>query len=242
MHLPYLFRQHLRNINSSARTSSELHEQCKHNNAENSMHKHRVRQTYTHSQTEGQPRTHSLAIRLWLKHRVTKFPLFFDHRLNQDKAGGAWCPKEPLNYENSGREWIQVNLTQRYVITEVATQGRFGNGHGLEFTEEYFIEYSRDFGLSWSKWKNSKGQTVILESGICFLFFLPLLASLTSSPSRFMFYLPKLTWCCWKATFFGSYIPTQRAELLASSDCLLSELLTGRDPRIKSAKTKVLPN
>lgn len=85
---------------------------------------------------------------------------FFVDRLNKDISGGAWCPSKPMSYENSGQEWIQVNLTQRYVITSVATQGRFGNGLGLEFVEEYYLEYSRDGGLTWAKWKNSKGNHV----------------------------------------------------------------------------------
>lgn len=80
--------------------------------------------------------------------------------MNKDISGGAWCPSKPMSYENSGQEWIQVNLTQRYVITSVATQGRFGNGLGLEFVEEYYLEYSRDGGLTWAKWKNSKGNHV----------------------------------------------------------------------------------
>ncbi|XP_074599488.1 uncharacterized protein LOC141853883 [Brevipalpus obovatus] len=80
-------------------------------------------------------------------------------RLNREEFDGAWCPKEPMNYAKSGTEWIQVNLNQRYTITAIATQGRFGNGRGLEFTEEYYVEYSRDFGTTWSKWKNHRGQT-----------------------------------------------------------------------------------
>ena len=80
--------------------------------------------------------------------------------MNREEADGAWCPKEPMNYEKSGTEWIQVSLNQRFVITAIATQGRFGNGRGLEFTEEYYVEYSRDFGTTWSKWKNHRGQTV----------------------------------------------------------------------------------
>ncbi|XP_053209711.1 uncharacterized protein LOC128393553 [Panonychus citri] len=80
-------------------------------------------------------------------------------RFGKDESGGAWCPKAQLNQDTSGNEWIQVNLTDRYVITSVATQGRFGNGNGREYLEEYFIEYSRDFGVSWTRWKTSKGQT-----------------------------------------------------------------------------------
>ncbi|RWS16002.1 discoidin domain-containing receptor 2-like protein [Dinothrombium tinctorium] len=82
-------------------------------------------------------------------------------RLNQDVSGGAWCPLQQLYITNSGSEWIQVNLTDRYVITAVATQGRFGNGLGVEYVEEYWIEYSRDAGNTWRKWKNRKGSHIL---------------------------------------------------------------------------------
>lgn len=83
-------------------------------------------------------------------------------RLNSDASGGAWCPAKQLDSEVSGSEWIAVNLTNiRYTITGLATQGRFGNGMGVEFAEEYWIEYSRDGGLTWTKWRNRKGYHMI---------------------------------------------------------------------------------
>ncbi len=45
-------------------------------------------------------------------------------------------------------------------MTGVATQGRFGNGYGAEFVEEYWIEYSRDNGSVWHRWKNADGNHV----------------------------------------------------------------------------------
>lgn len=88
-------------------------------------------------------------------------------RLNKDLSGGAWCPSPQLDLENSGSEWILVNLSaafnpeDRFVITGIGTQGRFGNGHGVEFVEEYWIEYSRDKGGTWHKWKNRKGSHLL---------------------------------------------------------------------------------
>lgn len=79
------------------------------------------------------------------------------HRLNKELSGGAWCPSQQLSALNSGLEWIQVNLTARHVITAVATQGRFGNGMGVEFTEHYWVEYTRDLGKTWHKWKSKDG-------------------------------------------------------------------------------------
>lgn len=82
-------------------------------------------------------------------------------RLNSDVSGGAWCPQPQLDNDVSGTEWIAVNLTTRFTITGIATQGRFGNGMGVEYVEEYWIEYSRDGGRSWTKWKNRKGNHII---------------------------------------------------------------------------------
>lgn len=81
-------------------------------------------------------------------------------RLNSEVGGGAWCPSPQLDMDNSGSEWIQVNLNQSFVITAIATQGRFGNGNGVEFVEEFWLEFSRDAGLTWHKWKNRRGSHV----------------------------------------------------------------------------------
>lgn len=81
-------------------------------------------------------------------------------RLNSESAGGAWCPSPQLDIDNSGSEWIQVNLSAPFVITAISTQGRFGNGVGVEFVDEFWLEYSRDFGKTWHKWKSRKGSHV----------------------------------------------------------------------------------
>ena len=82
-------------------------------------------------------------------------------RLNQDKSGGAWCPSKQVSESNSGKEWLQVNLTSGlYVITGVSTQGRFGNGMGVEYVEQYWIEYSRNNGKTWTKWISHDGSHV----------------------------------------------------------------------------------
>ena len=47
-----------------------------------------------------------------------KSMIFF--RLNKDRHGGAWCPKNAIK-ENT-KEWIQVNLQKVHVITGLVTQ------------------------------------------------------------------------------------------------------------------------
>ena len=75
---------------------------------------------------------------------------------------GAWCPSSQIGEENSGREWIQVNFTEPQVITKLATQGRFGNGMGVEFVEQYGLHYSRDGGVTWIRWHHRDGPSVSL--------------------------------------------------------------------------------
>ncbi|XP_054715542.1 discoidin domain-containing receptor 2-like [Uloborus diversus] len=80
-------------------------------------------------------------------------------RLNKELNGGAWCPKPQISKEVL--EHLEISLNSLHVITEVATQGRFGNGQGLEFAEEYMLEYWRP-GLSrWLRYRNALGQEVI---------------------------------------------------------------------------------
>jgi len=86
-------------------------------------------------------------------------PLF--SRLNSDVSGGAWCPHSQLDMDVSGSEWVQVNLTERFVITSISTQGRYGNGMGVEYVDEFWVEYSRDYGASWLKWKDRKGTYIL---------------------------------------------------------------------------------
>ena len=80
-------------------------------------------------------------------------------RLNRELNGGAWCPSTQLDNKNSGKEWIQVNFSEPYVITKVATQGRFGNGMGVEFAEQFWLHYTRD-GINWIQWHNQYGEYV----------------------------------------------------------------------------------
>ncbi|XP_070001579.1 discoidin domain-containing receptor 2 [Penaeus vannamei] len=61
--------------------------------------------------------------------------------LNVDQNGGAWCPKVPV--DTNSREYLQVDLGSVHVITATATQGRFANMKGMEYTEAYRLEYKR---------------------------------------------------------------------------------------------------
>lgn len=82
----------------------------------------------------------------------------FDFRLRKDKGGGAWCPRNMVTKE--GKEYLEINLHNPRVLTSARTQGRFGNGHGVEYTEEYFVEYWRPGFTKWTRWRNRRGMDV----------------------------------------------------------------------------------
>lgn len=47
-------------------------------------------------------------------------------RIRTERNGGAWCPKQQISRDIY--EWLEVDLGQLKVVTQVETQGRFGNG------------------------------------------------------------------------------------------------------------------
>lgn len=46
------------------------------------------------------------------------------------------------------------------MITGTATQGRFGNGQGVEFAEAYLLEYWRPKLGKWVRYRDAKGEEV----------------------------------------------------------------------------------
>ncbi|KAG5900357.1 hypothetical protein JTB14_033806 [Gonioctena quinquepunctata] len=80
-------------------------------------------------------------------------------RVRTDKNGGAWCPQKQATTEPE--EWIQLDLKSVHMITATETQGRFGNGQGIEFAEAYILEYWRPKLKKWVRYRNSKGEEVI---------------------------------------------------------------------------------
>lgn len=83
---------------------------------------------------------------------------FIVHRVRTDRNGGAWCPQKQATTEP--HEWIQVDLKSVHMITSTETQGRFGNGQGIEYAEAYYIEYWRPRLNTWIRYHNSTGQEV----------------------------------------------------------------------------------
>ena len=56
---------------------------------------------------------------------VRRCGLFFS-RIRTERNGGAWCPKQPISRDTY--EWLEIDLQELKVVTQVETQGRFGYG------------------------------------------------------------------------------------------------------------------
>ncbi|KAH0810624.1 hypothetical protein GEV33_012167 [Tenebrio molitor] len=80
-------------------------------------------------------------------------------RVRTDRNGGAWCPLKQATTEPE--EWIQIDLKTVHMITATGTQGRFGNGVGIEYAEAYMLEYWRPRLSKWIRYHNSKGEEYV---------------------------------------------------------------------------------
>jgi len=49
---------------------------------------------------------------------------------------------------------------RQHLITRTETQGRFGNGQGQEYAEQFLVEYWRDALQKWIVYKDTRGQKV----------------------------------------------------------------------------------
>ncbi|KAK9877948.1 hypothetical protein WA026_020169 [Henosepilachna vigintioctopunctata] len=80
-------------------------------------------------------------------------------RIRTELNSGAWCPLKQATFEPE--EWIQIDLKTVHMITATGTQGRFGNGQGVEFAEAYMLEYWRPRLNRWVRYHNSRGDEVL---------------------------------------------------------------------------------
>ncbi|WAR31293.1 DDRA-like protein [Mya arenaria] len=106
--------------------------------------------------------------------------------IRTETNGGAWCPKTTI--QRDSYEYLQIDLGGLTVLTMVEIQGRFGNGQGpvfieefmemgqefkeeflleyqkevgrrgQEFTEEFLLEYQREDGGEWMRFRNKRGE------------------------------------------------------------------------------------
>ncbi|XP_060535505.1 discoidin domain-containing receptor 2-like isoform X2 [Cylas formicarius] len=73
-------------------------------------------------------------------------------RLRNNRQGGAWCPRNMVSRD--AREFLEIDLGDVHVVTGVMTQGRYGNGQGQEYAEQYLIDYYRPGLKKWTRWKD----------------------------------------------------------------------------------------
>lgn len=76
-------------------------------------------------------------------------------RIRTEKHGGAWCPRPQISKDVY--EWLEIDLGELKVVSMVETQGRFGNGQGQEFAPNYLLEYQRESGQRWIRFRDRKG-------------------------------------------------------------------------------------
>nr|XP_018915539.1 PREDICTED: discoidin domain-containing receptor 2-like [Bemisia tabaci] len=84
-------------------------------------------------------------------------------RLRHEKLGGAWCPKNVVT--KTAHEYLEINLNSLHIISGTRTQGRYANGQGQEYAEEFMIEYWRPGFTSWVRWKNRNGKHTLAANG-----------------------------------------------------------------------------
>ncbi|CAD5231215.1 unnamed protein product [Bursaphelenchus okinawaensis] len=80
-------------------------------------------------------------------------------RIRTEKASGAWCPKSQIR--NGSYEFLQVSFNKTHVIRAVETQGRYGNGTGREFAQQYMLDYWRQGTTKWIRYRLRNGSELI---------------------------------------------------------------------------------
>uniref|UniRef100_A0A914XW88 F5/8 type C domain-containing protein n=1 Tax=Panagrolaimus superbus TaxID=310955 RepID=A0A914XW88_9BILA len=79
-------------------------------------------------------------------------------RIRTEKASGAWCPKSQIKYNSY--EFLQISLNSTHIIQSIETQGRYANGTGSEYVNQYYIDYFRS-GEQWIRYKNRTNHSLL---------------------------------------------------------------------------------
>ncbi|XP_042211564.1 discoidin domain-containing receptor 2-like [Homarus americanus] len=80
-------------------------------------------------------------------------------RLNKERAE-AWCPRQMVGRADS-KEYLEIDLETIHVISATESQGRFGNGRGAEFVENYMLEYWRPGVNNWYTYKRWDSEKIL---------------------------------------------------------------------------------
>jgi len=82
-------------------------------------------------------------------------------RLNSEKGGGAWCPKNLISENMETQEFLEIDLEYNHIISAVVTQGRFANGRGAEFAEFYIVQFWREGMDAFLDYNNDDGEKIL---------------------------------------------------------------------------------
>lgn len=116
------------------------------------------------------------------------------------------------------KDYLQVDLEELFVVTGARTQGRFGNGQGQEYTEEYMMDYWRPGFIKWTRWKNRVGKSVNTCLYLCFTAHIQEFVVVRfQSGFHYSFHPPKNSFKLNKLLGFHSGIVKPRASEIAVS-------------------------
>jgi len=79
-------------------------------------------------------------------------------RLNEDRGGGAWCPKT----RTDRRDYLQVDMGAVHCVCAVATQGLRS---GAVWTTSYKVHFSTD-GYTWNAYRESNEEKVVYSKSV----------------------------------------------------------------------------
>jgi len=82
-------------------------------------------------------------------------------RLNSEKGGGAWCPKNLISENMETQEFLEIDLEYNHIISAVVTQGRFSNGRGAEFAEFYIVQFWRQGMDAFVDYTDDDGEKIL---------------------------------------------------------------------------------
>ncbi|CAL4104736.1 unnamed protein product [Meganyctiphanes norvegica] len=123
-------------------------------------------------------------------------------RANVEMGGGAWCPRAMVYRE--GKEFLEVNLDTNHVLTKVEVQGRFGNGQGREFAEQFKLQYWRPGLKHWSTYKDGHGNEILEGNSNTYLAVTSTLhPSIVASRVRFLPYSHHPRTVCMRVEIYG---------------------------------------
>ncbi|CAF4084609.1 unnamed protein product [Adineta steineri] len=82
-------------------------------------------------------------------------------RARTEQYGGAWCPLNQIT--SMPTEWLEIQFENLTYLTQVETQGRFDNGQGREYADNYILMYTRSNSIKndqtlWIKYKPKNQQ------------------------------------------------------------------------------------